>query len=53
LASGTVGSAVGLRLDAGAADPAGSLVLASAECVALAPASVLVLAWGAGLEAAG
>src|SRR5580700_7991567 len=47
LASGRVGSAVGLRLDAGTGDPAGSLVLAAAECVALA------LARGAGVEAVG
>src|SRR5580700_8539091 len=51
LASGSVGSAVGLRLDAGAGDSARSLVRAAAECVALP--LPLALAWGAGVEAVG
>src|SRR5579859_314487 len=49
--AGSVGNAVGLRLEAEARDPARSRVLAAAECVALVLA--LALGWVAAVESVG
>src|SRR5579859_8268419 len=51
--AGSVGNAVGLRLEAEARDPARSRVLAAAECVALVLVLVLALGWVAAVESVG